>query len=168
MDLLRAGRASMGAVSDSSGADRYTVHLVAHVDTVENRFRSGELLDGTSIGIETLRRFACDAGVVRHLVNGRSEPLDIGRRTSVWTAAQRRAVQLRDQGRCRFIGCWRRICEIHHLLHYDDGGPTAVDNGLLLCPRHHTCVHEGGFTITGDPNGTLWFHRPDGVILSNS
>jgi hypothetical protein len=24
------------------------------------------------------------------------------------------------------FGCWRRTCDIHHLLHYDDGGPTAA------------------------------------------
>lgn len=52
--------------------------------------------------------------------------------------------------------------------HYDDGGPTAVVNGILLCPRHHTALHEGGFTITGEPNGTLIFHRPDGSELGTT
>jgi hypothetical protein len=52
--------------------------------------------------------------------------------------------------------------------HYDDGGPTAVANGALLYPRHHTAVHEGRFRITGDPNGTLTFHRPDGTVLGTS
>ena len=38
-------------------------------------------------------------------------------------------------------------------------------NGILLCPRHHTAVHEGGFGISGEPNGELTFHRPDGTVL---
>ena len=168
LDLLRAGRAHLGTPSDSSGADRYTVHLVAQVDVLAGKFATGELLDATPIAKETLRRLSCDCGIVRHLLRGRSQPLDIGTRTSVWTAAQRRAISLRDHGRCRFVGCWRRTCDVHHLIHYEDGGPTAVDNGLLLCPQHHTCVHEGGFSATGKPNGTLTFHRPEGSPLGSS
>jgi hypothetical protein len=165
LDLLRAGRAHLGTPRDGSGADRYTVHLVAQVDALNDRFAGGALLDGAPLGRETLRRLSCDAGIVRHMMRGTGQPLDVGRRTSVWTAAQRRAVSLRDHGHCRFIGCWRRTCDVHHLVHYEDGGPTAVNNGCLLCPQHHTCVHELGFVITGDPNETLNFYRPDGELL---
>jgi hypothetical protein len=83
----------------------------------------------------------------------------------VWTTAQRRAITVRDNGRCRWPNCWRRTCDIHHVVWYDEGGITAVSNGCLLCPHHHTYVHEGGFRITGDPNGTLRFYRPDGEFL---
>ena len=162
MELLRAGDDGRGA----TGADRYTVHLVAEVDALADRFgEAAELLDGSPVGIETLRRLSCDCGVVRHLFRGGSEPLDVGTRTPVWTAAQRRAISLRDHGRCRFIACERRTCDVHHVRHYGDGGRTAVANGVLLCPRHHTAVHEGGFRITGEPNGPITFHRPDGAVL---
>jgi hypothetical protein len=40
-----------------------------------------------------------------------------------------------------------------------------VCNGCLLCPHHHTYVHEGGFKITGEPNGELKFWRPDGELI---
>jgi hypothetical protein len=167
IELLRTAGATPTA--STSGGDRYTLHLVADVDAVTARFAGrAELLDGTPIGRETLRRLACDCGVVRHLLRGRSQPLDIGTRTRVWTTAQRRAVTVRDQGRCRFAGCHRRTCDIHHLVHFENGGPTAVHNGLLLCPQHHTCVHEGGFTITGDPGGTLTFYRPDGTVVGTT
>ena len=157
MELLRAG---------ASGSDRYTLHLVADVDAIADRFGvRAELLDGSPLSTETLRRLSCDCGVVRHLFRGRSQPLDVGTRTPVWTTAQRRAISLRDSGRCRFVACERRTCDVHHVHHYEDGGPTAVGNGILLCPRHHTAVHEGGFRITGDPNGALEFRRPDGSLL---
>ena len=32
---------------------------------------------------------------------------------------------------------------------------------ILLCQWHHTVVHEGGVTITGEPDRWL-FHKPDG------
>jgi len=160
MERLRAG---------TSGADRYTLHLVTDVDAVADRLGMGaELVDGSPLSVETLRRLACDCALVRHLFGGGSEPLDVGTRTPVWTTAQRRSISLRDQGRCRFVACERRTCDVHHVQHFADGGPTSVANGTLLCPRHHTAVHEGGFRITGEPNETLSFHRPDGSVLGTT
>jgi hypothetical protein len=153
----------------SAGSERYTVHLVSDLDALAGRLGArAELLGGEPLDLDTLRRIACDCGIVRHLLRGGSEPLDVGRRTAVWTAAQRRAIAVRDHGRCRFVACERRTCDIHHIRHFADGGPTAVSNGCLLCPRHHTAVHERGFTITGDPNSTLTFFRPDGTILGTT
>jgi hypothetical protein len=158
MGLLRSDRAG--------GSNRYTLHLVADVDVINGRFGSrAELLDGSPISTETLRRLSCDCGVVRHLFRGRSQPLDIGTRTSVWTTAQRRSIAVRDGGRCRFAGCERRTCDVHHVRHHENRGPTSVANGILLCPRHHTAVHEGGFRITGEANSILTFLRPDGRPL---
>jgi hypothetical protein len=160
MDLVRGA---------TPGADRYTLHLVADVDVLADRFGwRAELFDGSSLAAETLRRLSCDCGVVRHLLRGGSRPVDIGTRTAVWTTAQRRAITLRDGGHCRFVGCERRACDAHHLHHSADGGRTAVDNGVLLCPRHLTAVHEGGFRITGDPNTTLTVYRPDGTLLGTT
>jgi hypothetical protein len=165
MALARAGRATL----DRPGhVDRFTLHVVADLDALPMGIGRAELIDGTPIAIETLRRIACDSGIVRHLVKGGSEPLDIGTRTSVWTTAQRRAISLRDHGECRWPGCPRRTCDCHHVIHHADGGRTAVDNGCLLCPRHHTCTHEGGFAIKGEPNNTLTFHRPDGTVVGTS
>jgi hypothetical protein len=154
-------------VGDTSGADRYTLHLLADVDALAGPGDGrAELLNGAPVAIETLRRMACDCGVVRHLLRGKSEPLDIGRRTSVWTAAQRRAILLRDGGKCRFPGCENRTVDIHHVEHYADGGATATSNGMPACPRHHTLLHEGGFSVSGDANGELIFRRPDGIEIA--
>ncbi|MCU1448419.1 MAG: nuclease, partial [Acidimicrobiales bacterium] len=165
MVLIRAGRASL----DKPGhVDRFTVHVVADLDSLLVGVGRAELIDGSPIAIETLRRIACDCGIVRHLMKGGSEPVDIGTRTSVWTTAQRRAIQVRDHGHCRWPGCHRRTCDCHHVVHHADGGPTAVHNGCLLCPQHHTCTHEGGFRVIGDANGTLTFLRPGGAILGRT
>jgi hypothetical protein len=134
MDLLRAGQDGTGA----PGSDRYTLHRVADVDAVADRFGiSAELLDGGPLSTETLRRLSCDCGVVRRLFRGGSQPLDVGTRTPVWTTAQRRSISLRDRGQCRFVACQRRTCDIHHVVHYETGGPTAVANGSC-CARATT------------------------------
>ena len=105
MELIRAGRVSL----DKPGhIDRYTLHVVADVGALLVGIGRAELMDGSPIAIETLRRIACDCGIVRHVLKGNSELLDIGTRTSLWTTAQRRAIRIRDHGHCRWPGCHRR------------------------------------------------------------
>jgi hypothetical protein len=64
----------------------------------------------------------------------------------------RRALAARD-GRCRFPGCTARRCDAHHVTHWLDGGGTSLDNFMRLCRRHHTLLHEGGFSIERDVLG---------------
>jgi len=44
-----------------------------------------------------------------------------------------------------------------------NGGETSIDNLLLLCTKHHTLVHEGGFSIDKDFQDNWCFKRPDGI-----
>jgi hypothetical protein len=143
-------------------------HVTVTVDLAALSGRSGTAeLDLTGpIRGETARLLACDASVSRVITGPRSEPLDVGRRTPVVSAAMRRAVVVRDR-RCRFPGCDRphSWCDAHHVAHWADGGATALANLILLCRRHHRLLHErGGFHVEMS-NGQPLFHRPDGTIL---
>jgi Domain of unknown function (DUF222)/HNH endonuclease len=73
-----------------------------------------------------------------------TQPLEVGRATRVVSPAQRTALAVRDGG-CRFPGCDRPLawCEAHHLRHWLHGGPTDLENLVLLCRAHHRAVHEG-------------------------
>jgi hypothetical protein len=127
----------------------------------------GAELDHTgpaSTGI--VRQLACDAAVMRVVMSGRSQPLDVGRRTPVIPAAMRRAVVVRDRS-CRFPNCGRphTWCDAHHIVHWADGGVTSVSNLLLLCRRHHRMIHRpGGFGLDL-AGGVPTFFRPDGSPL---
>ncbi len=123
------------------------------------------------INPETARRLACDAGVVRIFTGPSGLPLDVGREQRTAPAAIRRGIEVRDQ-HCVFPGCdappeW---CDVHHVVHWAHGGPTSCDNGALLCERHHTSCHEGGFGIRRDRGTGRWHtYRPDGSeILSRA
>jgi hypothetical protein len=85
---------------------------------------------------------ACDCSVSRIILGPDSEVLDVGRKTRVWTAAQRRAIIARDR-HCQADGCDRdyRYCDIHHTEHWAEGGATTVDRGKLFCRFHHTTEH---------------------------
>jgi hypothetical protein len=112
------------------------------------------------------RRVVCDAAIRRIVMTGRSEPLDVGRQTPVVSPAMRRAVIARDR-HCCFPGCDRphTWCDAHHVVHWADGGPTAVPNLILLCRRHHRMVHSrDGFRIEL-VEGRPVFTRPDGSVL---
>jgi hypothetical protein len=129
--------------------------------------RAGELDHVGPVDPEAARRLACDASVMRVVMAGRSEPLDVGRLTSVVPPAIRRAVVVRDRT-CRFPGCDRphAWCDAHHVVHWADGGPTTLANLVLMCRRHHRMIHEGGFRLEL-VDGRPTFKRPDGSMLED-
>lgn len=116
----------------------------------------GDLLDMT-----TVRRIACDAGIIPAVLGSDSEPLDVGREERLFTGRLRTAVVLRDR-ECSFPGCDRPPdwCEVHHLVPWWAGGPTTLDNGALLCERHHTIVHRDGLTGSLADGRIVWDLRP--------
>ena len=127
----------------------------------------GELAFAGPICPETARRLACDAGVLAIFTDPAGLPLDVGREQRTATAAIRRALEARD-GHCVFAGCTAPAawCDVHHVQHWAHGGPTSCENGALLCERHHTAVHEGGFTVARDPGTAVWHtYRPDGTEI---
>jgi hypothetical protein len=158
-----------GAGRPVVGGERPHVTVTVSAETLaRTSAEAGELDHAGPVPREIARRLACDASVMRVVMAGRSEPLDVGRRTSVIAPALRRAVIVRD-GHCRFPGCDRphTWCDAHHVLHWADGGATALDNLLLLCRRHHRMVHRpGGFRLAIE-DGSPVFRRPDGSPLED-
>ena len=76
------------------------------------------------------------------------------------------AVRARDNNTCTFPGCRnRRYLSCHHVEHWSNGGETSIDNLMLLCTKHHTLVHEGGFRIDKDYRDNWIFVRPDGIAV---
>jgi hypothetical protein len=89
--------------------------------------------------------------------------LDVGRAHRRFTPRQRRALVIRDGG-CVFPGCDRKPkwCDAHHLRPWEDDGLTNLDNGVLLCRRHHTFIHHNGWTLERDVGtGTVTTRSPD-------
>jgi hypothetical protein len=110
---------------------------------------------------------ACDGSISRIITGPNGEILDSGRATRTFTAAQRRAIIARDR-HCQHHHCdtpaaW---CDIHHKVHWADGGPTSISNGILLCGRHHRHHHRNHpHDQTGtDPPKALLTERSVGII----
>jgi hypothetical protein len=118
----------------------------------------------------SIRRVLCDSTVTTVITQGgcprggladllrphAHDVLFVGRAHRVVTPRQRRALEVRDQ-HCAFPGC--RVSphrtEAHHVIPWEKGGSTDLDNLVLLCKAHHHAVHEGGWwlTATGEDAG---------------
>jgi uncharacterized protein DUF222/HNH endonuclease len=144
-------------------------HLTVTVDVeaLKGHVGTGQADHVGPIPSEMTRRLACDASLMRVVMAGPSEPLEVGRRTPVVSAGLRRAVVLRDE-RCRFPGCDRphAWCDAHHVRHWADGGETNLANLVLLCRPHHRLLHEGGFGLRFADGKTV-FRRPDGSEIAD-
>ena len=140
--------------------DNYVVTI--HVD--ESALAEGE--GRAAVPIESVKRHCCDGHAVVLTETTDGEPLAIGRKSRVIPKAIERAVRARDRNCCTFPGCRnKRFLECHHVEHWANGGETRLGNLLLLCTKHHTLVHEGGFRIDKDFLDRWTFYRPDGIAV---
>ena len=157
---------------DSSGDDQHLLVLHADVDVFrgEDVGARCHLDDGPGVDVRTAERMGCDAATVmvaRSAVPG--EELRLGRKTRKISPALRRALRIRDE-KCQHPGCSRRRhLQAHHVVSWMHGGPTDLDNLVLLCRHHHMLLHEAGFTISRSISTRGWvFRRADDVRLANS
>src|SRR6266542_3627373 len=106
---------------------------------------------------ETARRLLCGGSASVLRVDGKGVALDLGRAKRLASEAQRRVLAARDRG-CVVPGCsWEaRFCEPHHLDQWALGGGTRVARMVLLCKvAHHPLVHEGGWKLAANADGTF-------------
>jgi hypothetical protein len=121
------------------------------------RPRSGAMAGNQPAGDATVRFGLCCAAVtpvlaeepaagslLDRIARTRAEPLAVGRAVRLATAAQRRALQLRDGG-CAIPGCGvaARYTQPHHVTGWSIGGATDLDNLVSLCWVHHRQTELG-------------------------
>lgn len=125
----------------------------------------GLLPDGWPVSPLAVQTMACSGDLVPVLVDENHQPLDVGDTQYVFPPKIRTAIIARDEG-CTYPGCGAPApwCDCHHLVRFRDNGPTSVDNGALLCGRHHRYVHAlglvGHVAIRDGTSHVTWDHRP--------
>lgn len=150
--------------------ERYRIHITVNAATHDKLRRAQDLMRHTvpdgdpavivgralTLLVDLLerRRFAA-AGRGRSTID--RSPGEVGR-TRYIPAAIRRAVWLRDDGRCAFMGthgrCTERgTLEFHHVHPYAAGGVTSIDNLQLRCRAHNQYDAERFFGPTVDRIG---------------
>lgn len=119
---------------------------------------------GRPVDPTTAASVACDAVIHRLLTTGPSAILDYGRGSYVVPADLWHALVARDGG-CRWPGCDRgpEWCDAHHVLPWEQGGPTALENLVLACTRHHHLGHRVGPSSSSPTPPSRSPHRPAGT-----
>jgi hypothetical protein len=151
---VNGGGAGAGS-GPSAGRVQVHVNVSTTLDALRDAVTGAGLLDsGGTLSAAELRRLACDAGITPLVLGGPSQVLDYGRTRRHFPLAPRRAMVVRDRG-CIAPGCDRAPadCDAHHQTEWDNGGPTDLDNGALLCEYHHQQVHRQGWQVRLASNG---------------
>jgi len=146
-----------GTLSRTAG-HRPHITVLVRLEDLENRARAACLDLGGTLTPASLRMLCCDAAVIPVVLDGAGQPLDVGRATRTIPEGIRRAVTARDGGcaRCGQPPSW---CEVHHVIPWEDGGPTSVANCVLLCRSCHRLVHHAGWDVRL-PDGIPEFYPP--------
>ncbi|WP_076262392.1 HNH endonuclease signature motif containing protein [Intrasporangium flavum] len=152
LDAAGTIAASSGAGGSACGGStrRARCRVQVHLDT-----DGGWLNAGPRLPKRVLDGLTCD-GTLTPVWETQGSPVNVGRTHRVVPHRTRVLVLDRDRG-CRFPGCpvsAADYLEVHHRVHWRDGGLTDLDNLLCLCTFHHDSHHRGEFTITGDPTRT--------------
>ena len=119
--------------------------VVVHVDVEQ---RAAALHLGPVLTDAERRYLTCDA-TCEVWFERDGEVIGAGRATRQINRRLRRALEHRHPT-CAVPGCGAtRGLHAHHIRHWEDGGPTELDNLVLVCPYHHRLHHRGVITITG-------------------
>lgn len=147
-----------GLLTAGIRADNAVVGSLHGTATVTAVIRAEDLARGTGvawiddvlspISTATTQELICDGGVTLQIESSKGAILWEGRRERYFTAAQRRALATRDGG-CIWPSCtappsW---CHAHHVVEWEHGGLTDVDNGALLCSFHHHHLHSSEYQL---------------------
>jgi hypothetical protein len=157
------------AKRSAAARHQVVVHVDADVLAADTAAGAAHMDGGPALSAEQVARIACDASLLVMLRRGR-EVLDIGRATRAIPASINRALWARDGG-CRFPSCQedrRSRVEGHHIRFWSRGGPTALENLVLLCGFHHRQIHHAGFTVSMDRRGQPTFADPHGMRIDQS
>lgn len=152
--LRRADAARRGGVEEPVfAAESVSTTLVIHARETDD----GLVIDRSVFAGEWVPSWIAavlaERGPISAMVVANGVPVFATQPVRFATARQRRALLVRDR-HCRYPGCTcARGLIAHHVRYFDDGGPTRLDNLVLLCKRHHRVVHRFELRIAAEPGG---------------
>ena len=141
-------------------SQRTTLVVAADYDTVADQLDNPRLVDGTPLAPSEFLQIALEADILPALFDTKSQPLWLGHKYRHASVAQRIALAIRDRG-CVICGAPNSFCQAHHVIFWEHGGPTDIDNLVLLCSDcHHHRIHELGADLIRHPDGTYSLEPP--------
>lgn len=114
-----------------------------------------------SVSLATAQRIACDCQLLMVGADTDGAPLVVGINERLASANLRQALAHRDRG-CAFPHCNRPALwtHAHHIVLWETGGETQIDNLVALCGEHHRAVHHLGWAVVMATNRHPIFRPP--------
>lgn len=120
--------------------------VIVHVDA-DTKLATLHLGPALTAAERTL--LTCDASV-ETVLERFGTPVSVGREHRIVPDTTRTLVERRDR-HCVIPGCGGRgRLQAHHIVHWEDGGPTDTWNLVCVCPFHHREIHAGRLEVSGD------------------
>jgi hypothetical protein len=164
-DWQQSAADALSTLARRGGADggmtRSATTLIVHISDDQP-----PLLEGAGpLSPETAERLTCDAR--RLLIKPQGRDLVHSRVGRCASYAQQRALHKRST-HCQYPGCTAtRELEAHHLTPVEHGGQTELDNLILLCPRHHTLLHDHRIRTSGNAEQPAFADQAGRAITTN-
>ncbi|MEY1672959.1 DUF222 domain-containing protein [Gordonia sp. ABKF26] len=152
---LLLDQAAIGAAVTTAGAPRTQVLVTIPADDAD----PARLPWVGAVTASTARRLSCDGGVAEIVLDSEGVPLRMGTTKRLFPHHLRQAIIVRDMCCVKCVAPAAHS-QVHHLVHWADGGPTDLDNGCLLCQRCHTQVHHHGWQVVMGPDRHPWLIPP--------
>jgi hypothetical protein len=158
----RSSRCAPLGIARDADPDRATVVVHAPIEALEGA-ANAEVEGGAVVPPQSLRRLLCTARIQTVIEDRAGNAAALGPMTREPSAWMIRQIRYRDRG-CRFPGCGTRaFTQAHHIVWWRHGGRTDLDNLVLICSFHHRLVHEHGWSVKREPDGSVGWSRPDGT-----
>ena len=125
-----------------------TLNLGVRADDLDRQSGIATLDTGDTIAMTAAMRLADQCELFTTVFDRHGAILCAGRTQRLANRAQRRTLAARDHG-CSFPACTRPAswCQAHHVIAWINGGPTDLDNLVLLCGFHHRSFDQAGWLV---------------------
>ena len=133
----------------SGGHKAHSTQIIVRADLADLLGDNGGIGEIAGVGLlpaGVIDRLSCNADVSVVLFGDQLTPLYEAVASRAPTAAQRRALIARD-GACIGCGAPPGDCEAHHIIPWKRGGPTKIDNLVLVCWSCHDRIHDHNWQV---------------------
>jgi hypothetical protein len=164
--LLRLAQHYLAGQTTADGVLPERFQVLVHLEAGDDDTLQAWLSGAGPVPQASITELLCEAWLTT-VVTEQGKPVTTVRPQRFAQPDQVRALWVRDR-MCRFPGCGRTsFLKAHHVRERRHGGPTSLDNLVLLCQRHHTLIHRPGWTLSYHPDtNQVSVTRPDGRAVA--
>ena len=151
----RGGRCGCG------GRPSADITIVQHL-SADGADTFAEIAGGGVIPPSVLEEYFCNARIKGVVFSHEGLPLWHSHAKRLATKAQMSALRAL-YGACGGCGADMWVCQGHHIRPVSQGGPTNIDNMMLLCWACHQKVHHHGWRVVPDGRGLRTIAPPERI-----